>query len=409
VEYRDRTLSRALRHAAEQFPAVVLTGARQAGKTTLCRQLFGATHAYCPLDDPALQERARSDPQLLLAEYAAPVVFDEIQAAPGLLHAIKADIERHREEPGRFVLTGSQVFPLMAGLSESLAGRAAVLSIESFSLREAAGQPDVGISWRAALAADTPTGAAAAPGPDEALSGVLRGGYPEPALRRNLDARLWHASYVQTYLERDVRALRAVGDLGDVRRFLFALAARTGSVLNFEDLARDLGVTAKTLRAWTTVLEASWQIATLPPYAASLGKRLVKRPKVYFLDTGTLAYLLGVTQREQVLHGVAAGPLFETAVLGQLHRLFLHRGERASLFFWRTAAGHEVDFVVEDGESLIPVEAKLTATPTARDAAAIEQFQRLVGPRAGRGLVVCLCRERFPLTRTVDAVPLGAF
>jgi hypothetical protein len=409
MNYRDRTLSSALRLAATQFPAVVLTGARQAGKTTLCRHLFGATHSYCSLDDPAVQDRAHSDPQLLLASFPPPVILDEIQAAPGVLGAVKAEIERHRDAPGRFVVTGSQVFPLMVGLSESLAGRAAVLSIESFSLREAAGQPGAEVSWRAALAGETPTSAGAPPAPDDVLAAVLRGGYPEPVLRPDLDARLWHSSYVQTYLERDVRALRAIGDLGDFRRFLFALAARSGGLLNHESLARDLGITAKTLRAWTTVLEASWQVVTLPPFSANLGKRLVKRPKVFFLDTGTLAYLLGVTQPEQLLHGIAAGPLFESAVLAQLHRLFLHRGERAPLFFWRTAAGHEVDFVIEDGAALIPIEAKLTATPTARDAAGIEEFQRLFGPRAGRGLVVCLCAERFALTRTVDAVPLGSF
>lgn len=147
----------------------------------------------------------------------------------------------------------------------------------------------------------------------------------------------------------------------------------------------------------------------LRPFHTSLGKRIVKRPKVYLLDTGTLAYLLGVTSADQLLVGMSAGPIFEAAVLGQLHRLLVHRGLPSRLHFWRTAAGHEVDFVIEDGQTLVPIEARLTASPTARDAVAIEEFQGLFGKRVGKGLVVCLCTERFPLSRRVDAVPLGAF
>jgi hypothetical protein len=197
--------------------------------------------------------------------------------------------------------------------------------------------------------------------------------------------------------------------LNDFQRFFFALAARAAQLISVEDLARDLAITGKTVKAWISVLEASGQVAMLRPYHVNLGKRLVKRPKAYFLDTGTLAYLLAVRDIDQLRAGMAAGPIFESAVLGQLQRLFLHRGEPPRLYFWRTSAGHEVDFVVEHGQRLIPIEAKLTASPSPRDAASIEAFQKLFGKRAEKGLVVCLARERFPLTRTVDAVPLGTF
>lgn len=406
MQLRRRTLEGVLRSAAATFPAVIVTGPRQSGKTTLVRELFGASHRYCTLDDPAVREQALRDPRLLLQRFAPPVILDEIQYAPQLLHYVKLDIDAHRRQSGRYVLTGSQAFSLMHGVSESLAGRVAVTSLLSFSLREAFGQADTDADWRTLLAAGGPRAPATL---DPLLDQILRGGYPEPALRADLDARLWHASYVQTYLERDVRALRAVGDLADFQRQLFATAVRTGSLLNFEDLGRDLGITGKTVRAWVSVLEASGQVLTLRPFFANLGKRLVKRPKVYFLDTGTLVYLLGVTQRDQLLAGPAAGPIFEAAVLAQIHRLLVHRGEVSRLYFWRTAAGHEVDFVIEDGPRLIPIEAKLTATPSARDATAIETFQQLFGQRAAKGYVVCLCRERVPLTRSVEAVPLGAF
>ncbi len=403
----ERTLSATLQASARNFSGVVVTGPRQSGKTTLVRNLFGATHRYCTLDDPTVREDAHRDPTLLLARFPPPVILDEIQYAPDMLHAVKVDMDAHRKQRGRYILTGSQVFPLMQGVTESLAGRVEVLSLASMSLREVDRHPDASTPWREMLFPPQPP--SPAPALEVLLDRILRGGYPECALDQKLPFRRWHAAYVSTYLERDVRTLRAIGDLGDFQRFLSALAARTASLLNLEELGRDLGITAKTAKAWLSVLEASGQVAILRPHFANLGKRLVKRPKVYFLDTGTQAFLLGVSSPDQLLTGIAAGSLFESAVAAQLYRLLAHRGQPLRLHFWRTAAGHEVDFLLEDGTKLIPIEAKLTATPTKRDAAGIEEFQRLFGSRAGRGIVVCFCRERFPLTKTVDAVPLGSF
>ncbi len=235
----------------------------------------------------------------------------------------------------------------------------------------------------------------------------LRGSYPELVAHPRRDAALWHASYIQTYLERDVRMLRQVGDLGRFQDFLRTLAARSAQLLNLADVARDLGVALNTVKAWLSVLEASFQVIVVRPYFVDVGKRLVKRPKVYFMDTGTLCQLAGLKDPEHAASGPMGGAIMETAVLSEVVKVLSHRGIRPQVHFWRTSTGTEVDFVVETPDGLVPIEVKVSATPRSAMAAGIRSFRKDLGERALPGYVVHPGDTRLPLGEGITALPYG--
>lgn len=241
----------------------------------------------------------------------------------------------------------------------------------------------------------------------ELWKGFLRGGYPELAAQPNRDASLWHAGYIQTCLERDVRTLRQVGDLTRYQNFLRVLAARSAQLLNLTDVARDLGVAVNTVKAWLSVLEATYQVIIVRPYFANVGKRLVKTPKVYFTDVGTLCYLAGLKDPEHAAAGPMGGAIFETAVLSEIVRTLTHRGMDPRVYFWRTMAGTEVDFVVETGTGLVPIEVKLSGTPRPSMAASVRLFQRDLADTATPGYVVHPGDIQLPLGAGVTAMPFA--
>jgi predicted AAA+ superfamily ATPase len=401
MAYITRTLEAVAKRAARQFPVVVLTGPRQSGKTTLLKHAFGGSHRYVSLDPPDVRLAATEDPRGFLASHPPPAIFDEVQAVPVLLPYIKEAVDARRDRPGQFLLTGSQNLMLAQGVTESLAGRAALLRLLPLSRREIAGRPREVLRW------ERPTARPAAPaGVDAVWPSLVRGGYPELIAGRITDPGLWHASYVQTYLERDVRSLRQIGDLGQFQAFLRLLAARTAQLLNLSDIARDLGVAVNTAKAWLSILEATYQVIVLRPYWANVGKRLIRSPKVYFTDTGTLCYLAGLRDPAHAAGGPLGGPLLETAVIGEVARSLVHRGIEPQLYFWRTAAGVEVDLVVDTGPALIPIEVKLSSTPNRAMARGIEAFRRDLGPRAVRGYVVHPGDTALPLGPDAVALPL---
>jgi predicted AAA+ superfamily ATPase len=399
-----RALEPTLRQAVADFPVVVLTGPRQSGKTTLLKHLFSASHAYVSLDMPDVRAVAVSDPRSFLALHRPPVIFDEIQYTPELLSYVKAEVDNHRHDKGRFILTGSQNLLLSQHISETLAGRAAMLALLPLSLREIRGDPQRPFPWEQQIrAGDTPS---LAQGPFETVwRYMLRGGYPELWAEPSRDARLWHSSYIQNYLERDVRSLRQVGDLTQFQSFLRAVAARHGQLFNASEIARELGLAVNTIKAWLSVLETSYQVTILRPYYRNAGKRLVKSPKVYLTDPGILCYLAGIETREQALGSPLGGSLFEGVVLGEILKVQVSRGQEPRVYFWRTTAGTEVDLVVEQAGRCIPIEAKLSSTPRPKMAFAIGAFRRDF-PESDAGFVVHTGNTVLPLGEHVLALPL---
>jgi len=359
---------------AEQFPAVLVTGARQAGKTSLLRRIF-PNIAYLSLDLPANAEAAQTAPEQLLDSYPEPLIIDEIQYAPFLLRHLKYRIDQQRS-PGRYLLTGSQIFSLMQGVSESLAGRCAILNLHTLSQDELR---DAGFSM-------------------EDTSYILRGGYPE--LHVGIDASLWFPAYVATYLERDVRNILRVVDLRDFNRFLRACALRTSQVLNYSDLARDTGIAPNTARKWIGLLQASAVIALIEPYYGNRTKRLIKAPKLVFLDTGLAAFLAGFRSEGEggLFASSLAGAFWECHVFGQIIRKSASQGNVLPVYYWRTANGPEVDLVIErTGGGIIAVECKWKEHPDIADTAGLRKLAEVEKERIKGKFIVCRTKAAYRL------------
>ncbi|MHB1326246.1 MAG: ATP-binding protein [Thermoleophilia bacterium] len=403
-KYIKRSLEPVIKKAAREFPVVVLTGPRQSGKTTLLKHLFPGDYSYVSLEPPDVRTAASSDPRGFIELNGPPVIFDEIQYAPELLPYIKERVDSERDISGQYLLTGSQNLLLVERVTESLAGRAAMLRLMPLTRREVANEPGAPFPWEKKRKST----------PEKTLAymdlwkSFLRGGYPELIAHPRRDHPLWQASYVQTYLERDVRSLRQVGDLTQFQNFLRALAARSAQLLSISELARDLGVAVNTVKAWLSVLEATYQVIILRPYFANIGKRLVKTPKVYFVDTGILCYLAGLKDPAHAASGPLGGAIMETAVLSEVFKTLIHRGVEPRIHFWRTSAGQEIDLLVEYEGRLVPLEVKLSATPQPAMASSIKAFRKDFGEKlSAPGYVIHPGDISLPLGPDALALPFA--
>lgn len=349
----DRHLSPVILKASRQYPVVAVTGPRQSGKTTLCRALF-PDHAYVNLEKPDVRSYAKDDPNGFLAQFGKPVILDEVQQVPELFSYIMPLVDE-RKIMGEYILSGSQNFHLQEAISQSLAGRCATMKLLPLSHRELVGRANLDVFNLAKSPIESPSGASAP------FEQVFKGGFP-PIYDRDLEPSNWLAQYTQSYLERDVRNLINIGDLDTFERFLRLAAGRSGQLLNMDSLASDVGVSPATIKRWLSLLLASYSIFLLRPHLRNFNKRLIKSPKLYFLDTGLLCYLLNIRSAKELEFHSQRGAIFETFIVSELIKACFNAGIEAPLYFWRDSQGNEVDLIVENGENLFPIEIKSAQT-----------------------------------------------
>ncbi|MBI5845893.1 MAG: ATP-binding protein [Deltaproteobacteria bacterium] len=405
--YRQRTIEGYFRRASEQFPVMLVTGARQVGKTTFLSRISEEGRRYVTLDDPLLLNLAKTDPGLFLSRFSPPVIIDEIQYAPELLPFIKMEVDR-TGLPGLFWLTGSQHFHLMKGVSESLAGRVGIVRLLGLSRREAenAGYDSPPFLPDPVLVPDR-LASGGGLGLKDLYRTIWRGSFPALALNPGMDRDLFYSSYVETYLKRDVRDLARVGDEAAFTRFLRACAARTAGLLNMAELARDADIAPNTAKSWLSILEASGIVYLLEPFHANVTKRLIKTPKLYFLDTGLCAWLTGWSSPETLEAGAQGGQILETWIFAELLKSFWHNGKTAPFFFFRDREQNEIDLLIVQDGTAYPLEFKKSAAPKKEDAKAFPALSKLKIP-VGPGGVICLYPDFLPLSDGVFSIPVGA-
>lgn len=350
-----RTVETHIRSLLRGFPIVTITGPRQSGKTTLVKVIF-SDRPYASLEDPDVRASALDDPRSFLKRFPDGAVFDEAQRCPELFSYLQTVVDADGRM-GLYILTGSQQFGLLSGITQSLAGRTAFVELLPFSLGELANAGRLSTELDLML---------------------YTGCYP-PIYDRDVPVRAWLSAYVTAYIERDVRQLIKIQDLETFQRFVRLCAGRTGQLLNLSSLATECGITHNTAKAWISVLEASYVVFLLRPHHANLNKRLVKSPKLYFYDVGLASWLLGIQTPAQIETHPLRGNIFETFIVSELMKSFFNRGERPPLYFWRDSHGNEVDVIVEQGHRLTPIEIKSGRTVTREFFAGLEKWNALAG------------------------------
>ena len=402
--YIQRTIETAIKRMNSSFPVVMITGSRQVGKTTVFR-CCEQERSYVSLDTLENRKLARENPALFLQRFKTPLLIDEIQYAPELLPYIKAIVDEKKEK-GAFWITGSQQFQLMKGVSESLAGRVGILNLEGLSLPEINGQPfyDKFIptqEWIDKRAETTkPLDL------KELYQIIWRGSYPALNNDENTDWEDFYGSYVRTYIERDIRDLTDIGDEMQFLKLLTSLAARSGQLLNFSDVARDIEKPVSTVQRWVSLLQTSGLIYLLYPFSKNISNRMTKMPKIYFMDTGLVCYLTKWNSPETLEAGAKSGEILETFVMAEILKSYLHNGRNPNISFYRDKDKKEIDVILEENGMVYPIEIKKKTNPDKGD---IKNFGILekAGLKIGNGAVVCLAQTHLPITNEVNIIPVS--
>lgn len=403
----QRTLASVVRNVSETFPVLLITGPRQVGKTTLLEMCSTSERGYVTLDDLDVRYLAQHDPGLFLQTYPPPIIIDEIQYAPDLLSYIKVIVDRKKIN-GLFWLTGSQKFHLMEGISESLAGRVAVIDMLGLSQSEIQGRHDTALPFEPTRAWLTQTSQTLKTHLSlmDVYGSIWRGAFPRLVETSEMSRDIFYRSYVQTYIQRDVKSILNITNETAFYKFLTVTAARTAQLLNYNEIAREVGIDSKTVKAWLSLLEASGLVYLLYPYHNNLIKRTVKTPKLYFLDTGLCSFLTKWPDVRSLESGAFAGPLLETYLFSEILKSYIHNGKTPHLHYYRDADQNEIDLLIESGNTLFPVEFKKTGTPTKTASKHFHLISRF-GKTVGEGAVLCFIDKPLPLSEEVMAIPIA--
>jgi len=393
-----RSLQDALLNFGSKFPIILVTGARQVGKSTLLRHAIHDAE-YVTLDDPEDRQQAQKEPKLFLSRFKGRTIIDEVQYAPELFPLLKMRVDEE-QRMGQFWLSGSQQFHMMKNVTESLAGRVAILGLAGLSTRELLGEPDaLPLEQRLSTTVKAlPLG--------EVFERVWRGSYPALHDGRGLTPEEFYPAYVQTYLQRDVRDLARVGDESAFLLFMQLVAARTGQLLNSSEIANEADISITTVRNWLSILQASGIVAFVDPYHSNRTSRLVKTKKLYFLDTGLAAWLGGWKTAEALARGAAAGAFLETYVVSEVMKGSFNRGQQPEFTFFRDHNDREVDILSIGSNTLVPMEVKTTSRPDGRTARRLLLGESLKLEQ-GQGAIVCMVDKIYPLSEKVNAYPVG--
>jgi predicted AAA+ superfamily ATPase len=414
----QRTLSKTIKRLAQTFPVILLTGQRQIGKSVLLNMVKKSSRRYVTLDDLSARALAKADPKRFIAENPPPVIIDEVQYAPEIFSYIKIWVDERKFEylqgkksanpAGAFWLTGSQKFSLMRGVQESMAGRVAVLDMLGLSYKEISGQPFAGQPFLPSLKLPRKASLGKPLTSAQVFAQVWRGSLPELVTDKKMDRQKFYSSYVQTYIQRDVKDFYNINNEIAFYNFLTAVAARSGQLLNYDNLALTAHIDNRTAKLWLEILARSGVIYLLYPYFGNINKRIVKTPKVFFMDTGLAAYLTNWHTPDSLRTGAQGGHLLETYVFGEIMKSYWHNGLEPWIYFYRDSNKKEIDFLLEENMTLYPLEVKATALPNNAD---VRNFQALksLNKKIGTGAVICLCDECTVLPRRdVLCVPVWA-
>lgn len=406
MSFYKRQMQPLLQSLIKQFPAILVTGPRQVGKSTLLQHI-GEDYQYVTFDDPLLLNQARTDPTLFMLNHSGKLILDEVQYAPELFSSLKLAIDKQKTS-GLFLLSGSQAFQLMQNVTESLAGRIAVLKLQGFSLREIQQ-----LDFYSPFVPNKEYIAAREKHfqPIENIWEIIHRGYMPRLYEQEMNWDIYYSSYVSTYIERDVRALTNISSITDFTRFMVAIAARSGELLNYSNVAQEVGVSVDTIKRWTAILETSGIIYLLKPYSNNHLKRAIKTPKVYMLDTGLMAWLTKWLTPETIQQGAKSGQFFETFVVSEIIKSFYNNGFEPPIYYYRDTNQKEIDMLIEYNRTLYPVEIKTSASPDKKMAKAFGILRENLPESEitiGNGVIINQYPQKLWLAENLVALPVCA-